>query len=63
MHRTRTVDYAVVLSGEIDMMLRLGGARAGRRCHRPAGDQSCLDQSRHAALSHIVCADRFAATV
>ena len=64
MHRTRTVDYAVVLSGEIDMMLDdLVMHREGRRCHRPAGDQSCLDQSRHGALPHLVCADRFAATV
>jgi hypothetical protein len=56
MHRTRTADYAVMLSGEIDMMLTTRCAREGRRCHRPAGDQSCLDQSRHAALPHIVCA-------
>ena len=57
MHRTRTADYAVMLSGEIDMMLTTRCAREGRRCHRPAGDQSCLDQSWPAALPHIVCAD------
>ena len=64
MHRTRTVDYGVVLSGEIDMMLdELGDAREGRGCHHPSSHQSRVDQSRHAGLPHIVCADRFAATV
>ena len=42
MHRTRTVDYAVILSGEIDMMLddarRDDSAREGGRCRDPAGD-------------------------
>ena len=64
MHRTRTVDYAVVLSGEIDMMLdELGGAHQGRRCRRPAGDQSRLDQPRHPALPHVVRAGGFPAAV
>jgi mannose-6-phosphate isomerase-like protein (cupin superfamily) len=61
MHRTRTVDYAVILSGEIDMMLD------DSTVHVKAGDvviqQACLDQSRHAALPNSVCADGFQATM
>jgi len=63
MHRTRTVDYAVILSGEIDDARRLGGAREGGRRRDAAGDQSRLDQSRHAALSNLVRADGFEAAL
>jgi hypothetical protein len=45
MHRTRSVDYAVVLSGEIDMV------------RRAAGDKSRLGQSRQGALPDAVRAD------
>src|SRR5262249_34296107 len=40
---------------------RLGGARARRRCDRPAGNQSRLDQSRHAARAPLCWASRFPA--
>ncbi len=46
-HRTRTVDYVVVISGEIDLMgNKFGGAPQGRRYRRPAGDQPHLRVNR-----------------
>lgn len=53
MHRTRSVDYAVVLAGEIDMTLDDSGV------HLKPGDvviqqatNHALDQSREAALPY-----------
>jgi hypothetical protein len=64
MHRTRTVDYAVIMSGEIDMMLDDAVVHVKGRRHRdPAGDQSRLGQSRKRALPHLVRADGFQAAV
>ena len=64
MHRTRTVDYAVILSGEIDMMLDDTIVHVkGRRCHHPASDQSRLDQSWHGTLPYLVRVDRFQAAL
>jgi uncharacterized cupin superfamily protein len=64
MHRTRTVDYAVVLSGEIDMMLddSVMHMRAGDVIVQQATNHAWI-KSRHAVLPHLVCADRFPATV
>src|SRR5262249_14317839 len=53
MHRTRTVDYAVVMAGEIDMLLDdFGNPPQGGRRTGATGHQSRLGQSRHRALSH-----------
>jgi hypothetical protein len=39
MHRTRTVDYAMIMAGEIDMMLDTGTVHLkGRRRSCSAGD-------------------------
>ena len=46
MHRTRTVDYAVVLSGEIDMMLD------AETIHLKAGDVVVQQATNHAWLNH-----------
>ena len=50
MHRTRTVDYAIIMAGEIDMMLddaghhlgiyHEGGKRIARKSQRPFGTLS-----------------------
>lgn len=68
MHRTRSVDYAVVLSGEIDMMLDENAGRNRRpseagRHDRAAGHQSRLGQSRNGALPYPVCFDGFQAAL
>ena len=58
-HRTDSIDYAVVMSGEIDMELdgidhpSQGWRRAGAARHDPQ-----LGQSRHGTLRHRFCADR-----
>jgi mannose-6-phosphate isomerase-like protein (cupin superfamily) len=46
MHRTRTVDYAIVLAGEIDMMLDSGTV------HLKAGDVVVQQATNHAWLNH-----------
>jgi mannose-6-phosphate isomerase-like protein (cupin superfamily) len=46
MHRTRTVDYAIVMSGEIDMMLDTGTV------HLKAGDVVVQQATNHAWLNH-----------
>jgi mannose-6-phosphate isomerase-like protein (cupin superfamily) len=46
MHRTRTVDYAIVLAGEIDMMLDDGVV------HLKAGDVVVQQATDHAWINH-----------
>jgi mannose-6-phosphate isomerase-like protein (cupin superfamily) len=46
MHRTRSVDYAVVISGEIDMQLDTGPV------HLKAGDVIVQQATNHAWLNH-----------
>jgi mannose-6-phosphate isomerase-like protein (cupin superfamily) len=46
MHRTRTVDYAVILSGEIDMMLD------DTTVHVKAGDVVIQQATNHAWINH-----------
>jgi mannose-6-phosphate isomerase-like protein (cupin superfamily) len=46
MHRTRTVDYAIIMSGEIDMMLD------DKTVHLKAGDVVIQQATNHAWLNH-----------
>jgi mannose-6-phosphate isomerase-like protein (cupin superfamily) len=46
MHRTRTVDYALIVQGEIDMMLDTGPV------HLKAGDVVVQQATNHAWLNH-----------
>jgi mannose-6-phosphate isomerase-like protein (cupin superfamily) len=46
MHRTRTVDYAVIMAGEIDMMLDT------KTIHLKAGDVVVQQATNHAWLNH-----------
>ena len=46
MHRTRTVDYAIVMSGEIDMMLD------DKTVHLKAGDVVVQQATNHAFINH-----------
>jgi mannose-6-phosphate isomerase-like protein (cupin superfamily) len=46
MHRTRTVDYAIIMSGEIDMMLD------DKTIHLKAGDVVVQQATNHAWLNH-----------
>ena len=46
MHRTRTVDYAIIMSGEIDMMLD------DKTVHVKAGDVVVQQATNHAWLNH-----------
>jgi len=46
MHRTRTVDYAIIMSGEIDMMLD------DKTVHLKAGDVAVQQATNHAWLNH-----------
>jgi hypothetical protein len=46
MHRTRTVDYAIIMSGEIDMMLDIGTV------HLRPGDVVVQQATNHAWLNH-----------
>ncbi len=46
MHRTRTVDYAIILQGEVDMMLDTGTV------HLKAGDVVVQQATNHAWLNH-----------
>ena len=46
MHRTRTVDYAMIMAGEIDMMLDTGTV------HLKAGDVVVQQATNHAWLNH-----------
>jgi uncharacterized cupin superfamily protein len=46
MHRTRTVDYAIILSGEIDMMLDDSSV------HLKAGDVVVQQATNHAWINH-----------
>jgi mannose-6-phosphate isomerase-like protein (cupin superfamily) len=46
MHRTRTIDYAIVMSGEIDMMLDEG------MVHVKAGDVLIQQATNHAWINH-----------
>ena len=63
-HRTRTVDYVVVMSGEIDLMLEiLGGASQNWRYRRSTSNKPRLDQSREGDLPTIIRADGFEAAV
>lgn len=45
-HRTRTVDYAIIMSGEIDMMLD------NKTVHLKAGDVAVQQATNHAWLNH-----------
>ncbi len=45
-HRTRTVDYAIIMSGEIDMMLD------DKTVHLKAGDVAVQQATNHAWLNH-----------
>jgi hypothetical protein len=61
MHRTETIDYAVVISGEIDMVLDRGigarprhGSAARRRRAGAAGDPARLGEPRQRAVPHCV---------
>jgi mannose-6-phosphate isomerase-like protein (cupin superfamily) len=45
-HRTRTVDYAIIMSGEIDMMLD------DKTVHLKAGDVVVQQATNHAWLNH-----------
>ena len=58
MHRTETIDYIVMLSGQIDMdMDEWQRHIARRRYHGPARHQSRLGQSQHGAGAPRHCAD------
>lgn len=46
MHRTRTIDYAIIMSGEIDMMLD------DKTVHLKAGDVVVQQATNHAWLNH-----------
>lgn len=46
MHRTRTIDYAIIMSGEIDMMLD------DKTVHLNAGDVVIQQATNHAWLNH-----------
>jgi mannose-6-phosphate isomerase-like protein (cupin superfamily) len=46
MHRTRTVDYAIIMSGEIDIMLD------DKTVHLKAGDVVVQQATNHAWLNH-----------
>jgi mannose-6-phosphate isomerase-like protein (cupin superfamily) len=46
MHRTRTVDYGIIMSGEIDMMLD------DKTVHLKAGDVVVQQATNHAWLNH-----------
>jgi mannose-6-phosphate isomerase-like protein (cupin superfamily) len=46
MHRTRTVDYAIIMSGEIDLMLD------DKTVHLKAGDVVIQQATNHAWLNH-----------
>jgi mannose-6-phosphate isomerase-like protein (cupin superfamily) len=46
MHRTRTLDYAIIMSGEIDMMLD------DKTVHLKAGDVVIQQATNHAWLNH-----------
>jgi len=46
MHRTRTIDYAIIMSGEIDMMLD------DKTVHVKAGDVVIQQATNHAWLNH-----------
>jgi len=46
MHRTRTIDYAIIMSGEIDMMLD------EKTVHLKAGDVVVQQATNHAWLNH-----------
>ena len=46
MHRTRTLDYAIIMSGEIDMMLD------DKTVHLKAGDVVVQQATNHAWLNH-----------
>ena len=46
MHRTRSLDYAVILAGEIDMMLD------DKTVHLKAGDVVVQQATNHAWLNH-----------
>jgi len=46
MHRTRTIDYAIIMSGEIDMMLD------DKTVHLGAGDVVVQQATNHAWLNH-----------
>jgi mannose-6-phosphate isomerase-like protein (cupin superfamily) len=46
MHRTRTLDYAIIMSGEIDMMLD------DKTIHLKAGDVVVEQATNHAWLNH-----------
>jgi hypothetical protein len=46
MHRTRTVDYAIIMSGEVDTMLDTGTV------HLKAGDVVVQQATNHAWLNH-----------
>ncbi len=46
MHRTRTVDYAIIMSGEVDMMLD------DKTVHLKAGDVVVQQATNHAWLNH-----------
>ena len=58
-HRTETIDFGIVLSGEIVLMMDEGETTVRHRRHRgPARDQPRLGQSDQPAVSHRVHPDR-----
>ena len=59
MHRTESLDYAVVLEGEITLVLDdRGRAVESRRRRDPARQQPCLEQPLGQGLPHALRADR-----
>ena len=59
MHATDTVDYAIILSGEITMLMDEEDVHPqGRRRSHPTGNQPCLVEPRHRALRNRLCACR-----
>jgi len=63
MHRTRSLDYAIILSGEIDMLLDDGEVRQGGRRRGAAGDQPRLGEPQRQALPRRIHPDGFAGAV
>ena len=57
-HRTRSIDYAIVLDGEIDMLMDDTEIHEDRRRACATGHQSCVGEQRHEAVPHCVHPDR-----
>ena len=59
MHRTETIDYAIVVSGEITMLLDVGEGAQGGRHSDPVRDEPCLGQSVQCARDRYLRLDRW----